>query len=171
VKVRGFTLVELLVVIAVISLLAGISLPTLMRGRVIARRAKCRANLHGIGVALRMYLNDSDDIMPIAAQMPSLNLTEDLPICEVLEPFISRQELLQCPADTKMNYYASEGSSYEYHSMYGGRKIADLPHVRWMGEAKLFVMNDYEAFHGVAGELGAMNFLFADGHVGDLDWQ
>ena len=170
-KVRGFTLVELLVVIAVISLLAGIALPSLARARVIARRVKCRANLHGVGVALRMYLNESDDIMPIAAQMPSLNLNEDPSIAEVLQPYVSKEELLQCPADTKKNFYASEGASYEYHSMLGGRKLSDSHFVRRFGEAKVFVMNDYEAFHGVAGELGAMNYLFGDGHVGDLDWQ
>lgn len=55
---RGFTLIELLVVIAIIAILAALLLPALNRAKQAARIAACTSNLHQIGVALRMYLDD-----------------------------------------------------------------------------------------------------------------
>ena len=58
--VRAFTLVELLVVVAIISALAAIMLPSLRNARYQARRVKCQANLKQIGVAWHMYLQESN---------------------------------------------------------------------------------------------------------------
>ena len=56
---KGFTLVELLIVIAIIALLMGILMPALARVRMYAYRMTCGTNLSGIGKATLLYSNDA----------------------------------------------------------------------------------------------------------------
>ena len=56
---KGFTLVELLVVVGIIALLVTILMPTLTRARELAKQAICGANLNTIGKGLHIYWRSS----------------------------------------------------------------------------------------------------------------
>jgi prepilin-type N-terminal cleavage/methylation domain-containing protein len=60
----AFTLIELLVVIAIIAILAALLLPALSKAKRAAQRANCVSNLKQISLAVHMYAQDNQDILP-----------------------------------------------------------------------------------------------------------
>jgi prepilin-type N-terminal cleavage/methylation domain-containing protein len=60
----GFTLVEVLVVVAVIAVLASLLLPSLSRAKQKAYSALCKSKLHQMGIAVRMYVEEHDGNFP-----------------------------------------------------------------------------------------------------------
>jgi prepilin-type N-terminal cleavage/methylation domain-containing protein len=62
----GFTLIELLVVIAIIAILAAILFPVFSQARAKAYQATCLNNTRQIAMAVAMYTQDRDEILPYA---------------------------------------------------------------------------------------------------------
>ncbi|MCC5828329.1 MAG: prepilin-type N-terminal cleavage/methylation domain-containing protein [Phycisphaeraceae bacterium] len=67
---RGFTIVELLVVIGIIALLIGILIPALGLFQRTARHMACQSNLTNIVQAVNLYLRDHEDVFPVVPNGP-----------------------------------------------------------------------------------------------------
>ena len=65
VKIRIFTLIELLIVIAIIAILAAMLMPALSSARASVRTTACISNLKQLGMAALMYAGDNKDNMPL----------------------------------------------------------------------------------------------------------
>ncbi len=63
--IRGFTLVELLVVVGIIALLIAMLMPALSRAREMSKRTVCASNLHQLGIGLIMYANENRQQLPL----------------------------------------------------------------------------------------------------------
>jgi prepilin-type N-terminal cleavage/methylation domain-containing protein len=102
---RGFTLVELLVVFAIIGILAAILLPVLTRPNSTARRTVCLNNVRQIDVATRLYADEHGDAVVLPAGLAAYitpwayksSVKSYLSLAGTNSP---SEKIFACPADT-----------------------------------------------------------------------
>lgn len=184
---RAFTLVEMLVVIAIITVLAALLFPVFQRARKQTKGDVCLSNLRQMGVAINLYAADYDDKIPYAPdastkwgilhgrrlnQEPLRSAIKTMPdITEVLLHYGAIKKLFHCPCDFQdglhpvaPTYFAQVGSSYTYNEDKGfvGRTLSGFP-----DPANNLLMYDIDgSFHGGSEyKEQRQNNLFADMHV------
>ncbi len=191
----AFTLVELLVVIAIIAVLSAILLPVFWTVRGKARQAACSSNLHQIGKAVQMYMQDYDGRFPRAvdpsdkaspiiwsgfpafqSEIPRLPMVQD-----VLRPYTSLNAIFSCPADTgfdaddftgrpldaRPTSYEKFGTSYYYRTEVTA--IDALEGSLSNPTAVNLIFEGAGAWHGtLLPRQRRYNVLFVDGHVKNI---
>jgi len=70
-KKKGFTLIELMIVVAIIGILAAIAIPNMVYTKKKAKLSACKSNLKNIAAALDMYAGDNNDTYPTTGTTPA----------------------------------------------------------------------------------------------------
>jgi len=134
-RTRGFTLVELLVVISIISLLIGISVPALSRARENARRAKCLSNVRQLRIALQLYADSHD------GRVPPRDYEAGAVWVDRLESYYANRRLLHCPTDRRgidqsyllngfVDYFVMTSFSGNWDEFFGAYKTGGFPGIK-----------------------------------------
>lgn len=155
---RGFTLIEVLVVIAIIVALSALVIPIGRNVMAKSRQAACLGNLRQIAVGIESYLQDHNDTMPTLEAGRKFR-SEDIPVMDnTLNEYLNNEDVFHCPEDK--TYFAQSGSSYLWNSTQSGRNKQQLLFFNVKGDpSRVPLVIDKEAWH--PGDSG-VNILYAD---------
>ncbi|MBO7742115.1 MAG: prepilin-type N-terminal cleavage/methylation domain-containing protein [Victivallales bacterium] len=174
-KRNNFTLIELLTVIAIISILAGLLLPALAKARNSAQQTTCTNNMSNVGKAEAMYSMDHElRIVPVK------NSANEL-VDQLLFDYVGKEKnVYLCPMDEKeeqinggtgnrFSYYANSGI---HKDISAGGKAPKASRVKNASAVISFAENGTDAAVG-GGNDGVdtdvhdnkTNFLYFDSHV------
>jgi prepilin-type N-terminal cleavage/methylation domain-containing protein/prepilin-type processing-associated H-X9-DG protein len=174
----GFTLIEVLIVIAIIGILAVLLISSLKSLLLMGKGAQCMANLRQTGVLVQTYRADH------GGKLPSSGLGNIGSFWEVLETEGYVSEELRCPLANQEDLkhwgfrYAINNNIQQYYpTLLWNQSKAPLSRVVLLAEDFFFWFNSYSAFentmYGLGGggftnkqsHNGGLNFMFADSHI------
>ncbi len=114
---RAFTLIEILVVIAIIAILAAIIFPAFATARGKARSAACQSNLKQLGAAMAMYIGDHErypyavdpsdkysNIWKNQTDAEGVTVGDMTLLSEALNPYTKSAAVWKCPSDTGFDH-------------------------------------------------------------------
>ena len=128
----GFTLIELLVVIAIIGILAAMLLPALASSMATAKRIHCLSNLHQMGIAAHIYVEDNSDSYPPSYywdeetsifycwDLTDIGGTPDQVIPGLLWEGQGNAKIQQCPSYIRSGWDTDPYTGYNYNTSYIG---------------------------------------------------
>jgi prepilin-type N-terminal cleavage/methylation domain-containing protein/prepilin-type processing-associated H-X9-DG protein len=127
----GFTLVELLVVMAIIAILVAVSVPAYTMAIMQANKAKCAANLRNIGVGMLAFAGDNNGNLPESGGVIPYNsidsTTKQNGWTQQLEPYMGAGSAMENSSGTSVYQCPDRGlvSDNKYYSYFNGAHAAD----------------------------------------------
>ena len=165
----GFTLAELLVVLAIVGVLAALLVPVTGHTIETSRSAKCVANLRQLGTALGLYLNEHNQTMPTLLAGRTGRSQDGAFIDNTLDAYVAGSvAVFACPSDG--GEAARSGTSYYWNQALNGQAVGSLNFLNNYDRTQVIVLADKASYHPYL--VNKVNFLYADGHAEkDFSWK
>ena len=159
----GFTLAEMLVVLAIVAILAALAYPAYQRVIESGRATACTSNLRQLGMALSLYLGENNNTMP-TLKTARASLADDVPVIDnTLNKYAPAKAVFACPAD-KAGFATRTGTSYLWNVTLNGQALASLNFLGLVNDlSHIPILSDKEGFHPYTDN--KVNILYADGHA------